>query len=61
MPFSRRAALKTLALSGVGAVLGIRAKAAESPSIRGRLRLICVEEHVSNSNVVRETMPEMLR
>lgn len=61
MPFSRRAALKTLALSGVGAVLGIRAKAADSPSIRGRLRLICVEEHVSNSNVVRETMPEMLR
>lgn len=61
MPFSRRAALKALALSGAGAVLGMRAEAAESPGTCGRLRLVCVEEHVANRSVAQEAMPAMLR
>ena len=61
MPCSRRTALKTLALSGAGAALGIRAEACAAPDKRGRLHLVCVEEHVSSRGVAREAMPEMLR
>ena len=61
MPFSRRDAMKVLALSGLGAVLGVRAKAAGPEREPGRLRLICVEEHVNTPDVARTSMPEMLR
>ena len=60
MPFSRREAMKAIALSGVGAALGVRAEAAENDSRPGRLRLVCVEEHVNSPAVVQASMPEML-
>ncbi len=54
--------MKALALSGAGAALGIRAEAAEPADCRpGRLRLICVEEHVASATVAQGAMPEMLR
>ena len=61
MPFSRREAMKVIALSGVGAALGVRVEAAENGSRPGRLRLVCVEEHVNSPAVVHASMPEMLR
>ena len=61
MPFSRREALKALALSGAGVALGIRAEAAGAECRPGRLRLICVEEHVNSPAVVQMSLPEMLR
>ncbi|MBO4312090.1 MAG: amidohydrolase family protein [Desulfovibrionaceae bacterium] len=61
MPFSRREAMKAIALSGMVAALGFRAEAAENDSRPGRLRLVCVEEHVNNPDVARGSMPEMLR
>ena len=61
MLFSRREVMKALALSGVSAALSVRTEAAENDSRAGRLRLVCVEEHVNSPAVVQASMPEMLR
>lgn len=62
MPFSRRSAIKALALTGAGTALGIRADEADcAVSKEGSLRLISVEEHVSSPMVAQKAMPEMLR
>ncbi|MBQ7617506.1 MAG: amidohydrolase [Desulfovibrio sp.] len=60
MPFSRRGALKSLAMAGLYALLGTKTEASASKSVPGRLRLVCVEEHVSSQALVKETLPMML-